>query len=137
MNSAPNSMAESLAESCCVKIRPPIRLRASSTNTEKPTSPNLEAAANPAIPPPIINTDPSFRACAAVTIMGKEKGRFCIELQKAALVHFHFIEILGDTLSSACALFRGGTSRSSCCTNVYFFSQGGQFLVGILLFIEC
>src|SRR6266478_3775160 len=42
-------------------MRPPIRLRASITDTERPAPPSLEAAASPATPPPITTTS---RSCA-------------------------------------------------------------------------
>src|SRR5580700_11827820 len=53
MNSAPNSMADAEVEFRLVKMRPPIRSRASNTVTERPEPASLQAAASPEIPAPI------------------------------------------------------------------------------------
>ena len=52
MNSAPSSIAAPDDGSDCVKMRPPIRSRASSTVTESPACPSSTAAASPAAPAP-------------------------------------------------------------------------------------
>src|SRR5579864_3367336 len=108
MNSAPNSIGASKAGSRWVKIRPPMRSRASSVKTDRPECPSEAAAARPAAPAPITITSGS----RTIDMPGPEQRAFAAHLR---------VVIASDAAAT-------GTPTNSDDYAAFFFGTMAPFL---------
>src|SRR5688572_29181785 len=77
MNSAPSSIGTATSATCCVKIRPPARSRASIRQTRLPFPESSRAAERPATPAPMTMTS---NATAAPTAHRMPEGLLADDL---------------------------------------------------------